>query len=793
MKTKFKNLSLALVSAGLLLTGCGPKEEYQKVTGPYLTGELARMEYKGFMGIPLATLNTVTDQTGSNSEHYCNFVEGLLENDEFGALSFAMATKAEKDAENKVFTFTIRDGVKWLKHDGTQYEAKVKGEYVPQFVTADDFLCALQLNLDSANESQTSYIPATFIEGAEEYNYYTEILECMKKNRQDRTGYQWSVNNTADDVANAITALTGKEVFAEELASIKKFERVGIKVSEDNKQIEFTLKESMPFFPTALTYSAFLPVNRAFIKDIGFKQFGINKEKILYNGPYLLETWDENQVVYRKNEEYWDVDKVHLNKMTYKQYPDNSADDFLRKQYEKGDIDGFGINPQDADGWAKYITGKKGNGTRENPAHDDVYSRFVDSIDFNFHFMLNMERDADDWNEKLSAVSQSDVLNWNRAVSINTVRQLFLKAIDLKVYNEQTGDVNDPDDRQTHTFTMKGFVTDDVNNRDYIEYVYEAYAEKYGMSKEEAALILDPGQTNYNGHTNLNLEQVQELAEKAKADIALYNENVGVLNGIEEPITFPIRAELLSTNDAQYFLKEQTWQRDANDRINGCTISEGRVSEDMPLCEGKQYPFFEYVLAGPDQIKSSNDYIKLSDQHQYSMHIMGWAPDYGDPLTYLNCYTSTGEMSEYSGTKNNPRKPAFHSEGGVLKEDIFVNPDTHEEVSGVTGKYDYLVNKAKHEYNDTTVRYRLFAEAEVDLLTDLSLIRSLYNRGQGYFVTVSRVITYEGPTAAYGLSSNKKKGWWVMKNTVGGKKRRELKAQYDQAKADASTKTIFDN
>ena len=794
MKQNLRNLGLALVFGGLLLSGCGKTgESYQKVTGPYLTGELAKYEYTGYVGIPLATLNSVVDQTGSNSQHIANFVEGLLENDQYGNLAYGMAESAFKTSDNKVFTFKIREGVKWLNNDGTQYVATVNGEQVPQFVTADDFLHSLQLNLDSKNDSQTSYIPSIFIQGAEEYNYYTEILARIKDGKPDRFNRKWPTSTTAADIAEALTKLNEDAgvadpiVYETDITAIKNFERVGIKVL-DTYTIEFTLRDSMPFFPTVLTYTTFLPVNRAFIKQIGFKSFGTSPTKILYNGPFLLSSWDENQVVYAKNKDYWDAEHVHLNKVTYKNYPDNAAQDFIRKEFEQGNIDSFGVTADDSVGWEKYITGPDKTGTKENPFSGDVYARFVDSIDFNFHFMLNMERT--EWSSTFSTVTREDVDNWNRAVSLSSVRQLFLKGIDLKTYNKQIFQTGDPDDAQTHTFTMRGFVNDPDNNRDYIEYVYDKYAAKYGLTTEQAAEILRPGQTDYNGYTNLDFAQVQDLAAQAKEDIALYNEAVGVTPGIEAPITFPIKAELLGTNDPTYFIREQRWTLDANERVNGCTIIDANVRDDLPLCDGGKFPFFEYSISGPDQIKSSSDYINLSDQHAYSIHIMGWAPDYGDPLTYLNCYTAKGEMSQYSGTNANPEKPAFHNEGGVLVEDSF-DWGAGDVRKGVTAKYDYLVNKAKHEYNNTALRYELFAEAEVDLLTDLSLIRSIYNRGQGFFVTVSKVIGYESPTASYGLAKDKLKGIWVMKDTVGGAKRRELKQLYDQKRAEYDAPNII--
>ena len=108
----------------------------------------------------------------------------------------------------------------------------------------------------------------------------------------------------------------------------------------------------------------------------------------------------------------------------------------------------------------------------------------------------------------------------------------------------------------------------------------------------------------------------------------------------------------------------------------------------------------------------------------------GWGPDYGDPLTYINCYNSdNGDMLAYSGLN-------LTSEG----ED-----DSDRAVKEAIGLYDVkeLLDKAVYLAGDE--RIDAFAKIEAILLTN-GIIRPYSTSGAS--LAVSKVIPF---TAAYGL------------------------------------------
>ncbi|MGI5881409.1 MAG: hypothetical protein ACOX6L_12665, partial [Syntrophomonadaceae bacterium] len=401
-----------------------------------------------------------------------------------------------------------------------------------------------------------------------------------------------------------------------------------------------------------------------------------------------------------------------------------------------------------------------------------------ETVDYAFHLILNLERDVESmWEEDKSTLTAAEVENWNTAVKLRAVRKLFLKGIDLKEYNKARGaDTRAQDEIQIHTYTAKGFVVDGDGNDYVTKYVYDAF-DAAAISDSPASEILALGQTNYNGVTNFDDTQVAALVDDAKAEITAWN-----AAHPENQIALPLKTEFLGLPDADYNRFDQGWIDDFNERTNGCTIKTDSTS-GLPECEGGVYPFFQINLIGVDMVVDGNSYSRMGQSGKYGIHVMGWGPDYADPLTYLNTYTTAGDMAIFTNdtSRENPL-PGWHLEGETLVEDSFTATGG-QVYKGIAGKYTALVDEAKAVTDDQPLRFQKFATAEIELLFNANIIRMSYNGGQGWVVSVSKTMAYEMPTAAYGLSSFKLKGLWVLTEVLDGATRRQLKAQFDQAKA----------
>jgi len=111
-----------------------------------------------------------------------------------------------------------------------------------------------------------------------------------------------------------------------------------------------------------------------------------------------------------------------------------------------------------------------------------------------------------------------------------------------------------------------------------------------------------------------------------------------------------------------------------------------------------------------------------------------WGPDYADPQTYTDPFTSA---SNYSS----------------------INLATEYKEANGKGKYENMVNTAMAEKIDTAKRYKLFADAEQFLIDQAFVIP--YSVGGGGFIA-SKIDPFTLPYSPFGVSANKFKGVKVM-------------------------------
>lgn len=251
-----KKLMGSLLALAMVLTGCGSSSNSDGLS-VYHDYEVSSRE--------ITTLNYLGDYQAINLQVVTNFVDGLVEHDQNGQLIKALASDYTKNDDATVWTFTLRDGLKWLRRDGSEYAD----------VTAEDFVTAVKYTLTAENKSNNVSMITTFLKGAADY-------------------YNASKEGTATD-----------EMFA----------NVGVKAL-DEKTVEFTLEAGKPYFDTVLTYGCFYPVNAQFLEEIGADSFGSDPDKILYNGCYLMDEFSQGSFKsYVKNEKYWDPDNVPFDKV----------------------------------------------------------------------------------------------------------------------------------------------------------------------------------------------------------------------------------------------------------------------------------------------------------------------------------------------------------------------------------------------------------------------------------------------------------------------------------------------
>lgn len=825
--SKKPGVLLTGIAATLMLGACGGgyKVKYYPVTGRYFEGVQAKSVYKAFLGSSIGTLNYLSDQEAKNSRHIANFIDSLVMNDEYTVLRRQLAQKVTKNDSDTVFTFDIKPGIKWYTYRGDAY--KVAGK--EQEVVADDFVKSAEVILNFNNSSKLAYLLEIFLDGAYEYYCYTmmgylmnqmsaaqasypasgktkeggkaytiEDLQAGTVTPECKFNYKTLKNQSNELIALQLTNLVSYEskvdvseinIQADQLADIAAFKRVGVKVGTNAHQLVYTLSSSMPFFPTALTYCPFLPVNRAFY-DQQKANFGKKLDNILYCGPYLLTKYQGSEIVYTKNENYYDADKVHIERIEYKVLEDQIADSYTREEFENGRVDGFGLTPADKTGWEKYMT----NGDPEHYGYENPYSPYVnarelDEIDSVYAFNVNVNRDPNTYNKdrKNSVVTKEEIMNANRALRIKEVRAMIIDGLALTKYGNVFVDkmgTTSPDQYAINTFIPKGFARDE-NDRDYVDYYFEAVAGHEGITKDEAeakwkqqqyaGLEIPDTEEGYQYFKSTYVDSALEAIEKynAACDAGTLLNDEGEPLTAADKITYPVKLEAYgsSSTQADYKEYEDALYQDLNEKMNGERLDPDipYTNVDLPKAPAGGYSHFNIVM---NTAITQQGAEALAASAGYTLGVVyGWGPDYADPLTYLHCYVDNGDMNTFTG--HNADTQSYYLDGGEIAQ---------ENISRV---YTEMVNEAARQTEDTATRYELFAEAEYYCHTEMYLWRPVHMNTQGWTASVSRAAGYENPNAPYGLAGYKMTGMWVLKDVPQGSARAEARRIQQELKDEA--------
>ncbi|EKY28601.1 peptide ABC transporter substrate-binding protein [Clostridium celatum] len=88
-------------------------------------------------------------------------------------------------------------------------------------------------------------------------------------------------------------------------------DEVGIKAL-DEKTLEITLENPVPYFLSKLSYTVFKPVRLDVIEAAG-DAYATDYTKGVFNGPFVIEGYESgNYIKFAKNENYWDSENVKL-------------------------------------------------------------------------------------------------------------------------------------------------------------------------------------------------------------------------------------------------------------------------------------------------------------------------------------------------------------------------------------------------------------------------------------------------------------------------------------------------
>ncbi len=216
------------------------------------------------------TLNIVTDPTSIDPQITTDIpggtvdeliLEGLLRKDRNGKSVAGLAEKWEKSEDGLVWTFHLRDGVKWSNGDP---------------ITANDFKAGWLRALNPSTAAGNASIMFV-IKNGENYN--------------------------------------AKKVSENE---------VGIKVIDD-KTLQVTLEAPTPYFDDLVTFKSFMPLNQKFYNEVKDKYFTEAKYTISNGPYTLESWTQGSELKFKKNPNYWDAKNVNTDNVVLKIIATDSA------------------------------------------------------------------------------------------------------------------------------------------------------------------------------------------------------------------------------------------------------------------------------------------------------------------------------------------------------------------------------------------------------------------------------------------------------------------------------------
>lgn len=191
-----------------------------------------------------------------------NCFEGLVTYDSDGGIVPGNAESWDINDDLTVFTFHLRDGLKWS--DGSD-------------LTAQDYVYTALRVLTPATTAQYLNMYTDYIVGAQEY--------------YDGTG-------SAEDV--------------------------GVKALDD-QTLEYTLKAPCPYFIDLVSMWVFDPVQQATIEANG-DAWAIDPATYVSNGPFMITEWvPSSYIITEKNPNYWNADAIKLDSIKWNLIEDSNA------------------------------------------------------------------------------------------------------------------------------------------------------------------------------------------------------------------------------------------------------------------------------------------------------------------------------------------------------------------------------------------------------------------------------------------------------------------------------------
>ena len=451
-----------------------------------------------------------------------NVVDGLMENDQYGNVIPSLAEDWSVSKDGLTYTYKLRKGVKWYTSEGEEYAE----------VTAHDFV----------------------------------------------TGLKHVADGKSDGVSLIQNSIKGLDAYM--TGETNDFSTVGVKALDDYT-VEYTLNKPESFWNSKVTTATMLPVNEEFLKASGKDYGAVTPAGILYNGPYILKTLTSKSLIeYEKNPNYWDKEKVKIEKIKLTYY-DGSDQESLIRSFSSGAYTTARLFPSSSN-FASTLE-QYGDKITYSPQDSSSY-----------YFTFNVNRQS---YNKTAKTSEEQKTSTKEAMLNKDFRQAINFAFNRHSYAAQLNGEDGADKIIRNSLVPDNFVQAGGKNFGQIA---QAELVNYGDQWKGVELV-DGKDSIYNP------DKAKAAFEKAKKDL----ESKGV--------TFPIHLDVPV---------EQT------DTIAVQQSNSFKQSIESTL--GAENVVIDILQMTDNEKETITSQARVPSQKDYDLNSTGWAPSYQDPASYLN-------------------------------------------------------------------------------------------------------------------------------------------------------------
>ena len=487
-------------------------------------------------GVDPSSLDYSIATRTSTTDVIGNVVDGLLENDEYGNLIPSLAEDWSVSQDGLTYTYKLRKGVKWYTSEGEEYAE----------VTAHDFVTGLKHVADGKSDGIT--LIQNSIKGLNEY-----------------------VTGETND-----------------------FSTVGVKALDDYT-VQYTLNAPESFWNSKVTSATMLPVNEEFLKASGKNYGAVSPSGILYNGPYILKTLTSKSLIeYEKNPNYWDKEKVKIEKVKLTYY-DGSDQESLIRSFSSGVYTTARIFPSSSN----FAS------TLEQYGDKITYSP-QDSTSYYFTFNVNRQS-----YNKTAKTSEEQKTSTKEAMLNKDFRQAINFAFNRHSYAAQLNGEDGADKIIRNSLVPDNFVQSGGKNFGDIA---QAELVNYGDQWKGVELV-DGKDTIYNP------DKAKAAFEKAKKELE------------EKGVNFPIHLDVpVQQTDTIAVQQSNSFKQSIESTLG----SENVVIDVLQMTDNEK--------------ESITSQARVPAQKDYDLNSTGWAPSYQDPASYLNIMDpKTGSAMKHLG------------------------------------------------------------------------------------------------------------------------------------------------